>query len=95
MDPRTGRAPIFHEVVGGQRYGGRLRSLIDAAVTQQYNTIGRSGHGDADHAAAGAVSNWSSIEQIADESKRVTDGVFGGYNSGPALRHATGHLQDR
>jgi hypothetical protein len=94
-DPRTGRRPVFRSLVRGEPYADRLRRLLDARVTDQYRTIGRSGRGDADRARPGSLHQWSSIEQIADESKRVTDDVFSGYAQGPALRHATGGLRDR
>lgn len=95
VDPNTGQPPVFRPSVGGQQYADRLRRLLDARVTEQYQRIGRSGRGDADRARPGSLYQWSSIEQIADESKRVTDSVFSNYAQGPALRHATGGLRDR
>jgi peptidoglycan hydrolase-like protein with peptidoglycan-binding domain len=92
IDPVTGKVRVFKEDVGKGLYIDRLRSVVDAEVTNQFDAMAKGKA--AAHADPTKLHQMGDVEKVANESKRVTDLVFGDYALGPAFNQVD-NLRDR
>ena len=81
----TGQLPVFSANIVAGNYKARVKAKVEEIVESQYKAIGEGKailHANPANLLAGGT-----IDNIADESKKSTDAIFGSYKTGAAMSY--------
>lgn len=81
----TGQLPVFNADIVAGNYKARVKAKVEEIVERQYTALGAGKavlHADPANLLAG-----SDINDIAKESKKSTDAIFGTYKTGAAMSY--------
>jgi peptidoglycan hydrolase-like protein with peptidoglycan-binding domain len=83
-NPITGVLPTFKPTIPAGKYEARLRAVVEPIIVAEFNSMGKGKA--AKHADPKNLYGSSTIDSLADQSKKSTDAVFGEYKQGPPLK---------